>query len=249
MSSITRSDWLIPSGLIALSIIPMVGGTFRLVQLGGGGAITPENARFFAAPLSVVWHIVSSVIFCVLGAFQFAPNFRRRKPDWHRAAGRILVPAGIVAAVTALWMTLFHPPATFTGPLPASFDGPFVYATRLFAGSAMASSLVLGVAAVLRRDLPQHRAWMIRGYALGLGAGTQVFTHVPWFLFPDIRGELARTIFMAAGWAINLAVAEWLISRERRRPVALNQALQQTRPSRPGCNPTPSSAESLNLGH
>ena len=57
---------------------------------------------------------------------------------------------------------------------------------------------------------------MMRGYALGLGAGTQVITHIPWMLFPGIRGELARTLFMAAGRGPNLAVAEWFISRERR---------------------------------
>jgi uncharacterized membrane protein len=221
MTSSPKSDWLIITGLIALSLAPVAGGAVRLVELGGGAEVTPDNARFFAAPLPVVLHIVSSVVFCVLGAFQFAPGFRRRNPDWHRMAGRILVPCGLVSALTGLWMTQAHPPASFTGPLPASYDGPFLYAIRLFAGSAMACSLVLGVTAVLRRDLPRHRAWMIRGYAIGLGAGTQAFTHLPWFLFPDIRGETARALCMAAGWAINLAVAEWLIARERRRSVAM----------------------------
>jgi len=225
MTSATRSDWLIPAGLIALSIIPIAGGAFRLVQLGGGAEITPDSARFVAAPLSVVWHIVSSVIFCVLGAFQFASGFRRRNPNWHRAAGRVLVPCGLVAALTGLWMTQFHPAPNFTGPLPASFDGPFLYVIRVLAGSAMALSLCLGVAAILRRDIPRHQGWMIRGYALGLGAGTQVFTHLPWFLFPSIRGELARTLFMGAGWAINVAVAEWLISRERQRDIGLHSGV------------------------
>ena len=49
---------------------------------------------------------------------------------------------------------------------------------------------------------------MMRGYALGLGAGTQALTHLPWCLFPAIQGELSRALCMAAGWAINLAVAE-----------------------------------------
>ena len=49
---------------------------------------------------------------------------------------------------------------------------------------------------------------MLRGYALALGAGTQAVTHLPWYLLPDIQGEVARTLLMAAGWAINLAVAE-----------------------------------------
>ena len=209
MTSSTKSDWLIPAGLIALSFIPIAAGTFRMVQLGAGAEITPDNARFFAAPLPVVLHIVSTVIYCVLGAFQFSPSFRRRKPNWHRAAGRMLIPCGLVAALSGLWMTQFYPRGIDP---PTSFDGPFLYAIRLLAGSAMALFLCLGFAAVQRRDIPRHRAWMMRGYALGLGAGTQVFTHLPWFLFPSIHGELARTLFMGAGWAINLAVAEWLIS-------------------------------------
>ena len=40
----------------------------------------------------------------------------------------------------------------------------------------MAACLVLGVAAIRRRDIAAHRAWMIRAYAIGLAAGTQVFT-------------------------------------------------------------------------
>lgn len=205
-----KADWLIPAGLIALSVIPIAAGTFRVVQLGIGAPITPDNARFFAAPWPVVLHILSAVVYCILGAFQFSPHWRRRKPAWHRAAGRMLVPCGLVAAISALWMTQFYPPGSEP---PASFDGPFLYAIRLLAGSAMAMCLCLGFAAVRRHDIPRHRAWMIRAYALGLGAGTQVFTHLPWFLFPSIQGETARTIFMAAGWGINLAVAEWFILR------------------------------------
>jgi hypothetical protein len=84
----------------------------------------------------------------------------------------------------------------------------------------MALFLCLGVIAILRRDIPHHRAWMMRAYAIGLGAGTQALTHLPWFMFPSIQGELARTLCMAAGWAINLAVEEWIILRERAGQVA-----------------------------
>ena len=213
MTFSSRSEWLTPAGLIALSVVPVAAGAFRLVQLGVGTEITPDNARFFAQPLPVVLHIITVTVYCVLGAFQFAPGFRRRKPNWHRAAGRILVPCGLVAALTGLWMAQFYPPGVDP---PASFDGPFVYAIRLLAGSAMALFLLLGLAAVLRRDIPRHRAWMMRGFALGLGAGTQVLTHLPWFLFPGLQGELARTLSMGAGWAINLAVVEWILLRERR---------------------------------
>ena len=212
VASTAKNDWLIPAGLITLSLIPAIAGTMRMFQLGSGAQITPENARFFAAPLPVMLHIPSAVLYCVLGAFQFSPGLRRRKPNWHRAAGRILIPCGLLAALSGLWMTQFYP--------HIKFDGPALYTVRLLAGSAMALFLCLGLAAILRRDISNHQAWMMRGYALGLGAGTQVFTHIPSFLFPSLQGELARTLAMGAGWAINLAVAEWFISRGRRRQLS-----------------------------
>jgi hypothetical protein len=218
MNSTAKSDWLVPAGLLALSFVPAVAGTVRLTQLGGGAEITPDNARFFAAPWPVVTHIGASVLYCVLGAFQFAPGFRRRRPDWHRTAGRILVPGGFLAALSGLWMTQFYEIGNPGGPLPADFDGPALYWIRWLAGSAMTLCLILGVVAIGRRDFARHGAWMMRAYALGLGAGTQAFTHLPWFLFPSIHGETARTLCMAAGWILNAAVAEWLIARRLGRP-------------------------------
>jgi uncharacterized membrane protein len=200
--------------LIALSIVPALAGTMRLIQLGGDGSITPENARFFAATLPVAMHILAAVIYSVLGAFQFSPRLRRSNPAWHRAAGRLLVACGLIAAASALWMTQFYPSGVES---PARVAGPDLYVIRLLAASAMAVSLCLGLAAATRRDIPVHRAWMMRAYALGLGAGTQALTHLPWFLFPSIQGEVARTVLMGAGWAINIAIAEWLIARERSR--------------------------------
>lgn len=78
MTSTAKSEWLIPAGLIALSVVPVVAGIFRLAQIGGGAEITPDNARFFAAPLPVVLHIISVTLYCILDAFQFSPGFRRR---------------------------------------------------------------------------------------------------------------------------------------------------------------------------
>jgi len=82
-----RSDWLVPVGLIMLSLVPAVAGTARLGQLGRGGPITPENARFFAMPLPVVLHILSVIPYSMLGAFQFSSSFRRRHRVWHRVSG------------------------------------------------------------------------------------------------------------------------------------------------------------------
>src|SRR6266508_1321100 len=152
--------WLV-AALLLLSAIPLAAGAFRLTQLAGGADITPANARFFASPLPVVLHIVGAAVYIILGAFQFAPTFRRRWPGWHRAAGRLLVPCGLLVGLSALWMTLFY-------PWPAG-DGALLYALRLLFGSAMVVSIVLGFAAIRRGDVRRHRARMMRGYALGLG--------------------------------------------------------------------------------
>ncbi|GIH93387.1 membrane protein [Planobispora siamensis] len=195
--------------MIALSVVPFIAGAVRLSELAGGAEITAQNARFVASPVPIVLHILAVSVYSVLGALQFAPGLRRRRPGWHRAAGRIVVPCGIAAALSGLWMTLFYPPGEADGPLLVGF--------RLVFGSAMVLSIVLGFIAIRRRDVARHRAWMTRGYAIGLGAGTQVFTHLPWFLIAGAPGEVPRALLMGAGWVINLAVAEWIIRRGQLR--------------------------------
>jgi hypothetical protein len=61
----------------------------------------------------------------------------------------------------------------------------------------------------------RHRAWMTRGYAIGLGAGTQVLTGMFGALALSPVSELENALLMGAAWVINLAIAEWTL---RRRP-------------------------------
>jgi hypothetical protein len=144
-----RVDWLILAGLLLLSAVPVIAGAVRIVELTGNAEITPQNARFFASPLPVVLHIVSVTLYSILGAFQFVPGIRRRKPGWHRAVGKwILVPSGLSAALTGLWMARFY-------PWPDG-DGVLLYWLRLFFGSAMVLSIILGAVAIRRRDYAQR---------------------------------------------------------------------------------------------
>src|SRR5687767_8702816 len=108
-SSSTKADWLVPTALIVLSFIPFAACAVRVIGLASGAEITPENARFVAVPLPVVIHFISASLFCILGAVQFAPVFRRRRPVWNRVAGRLLVPCGLAAGLSGLWMTQFYP--------------------------------------------------------------------------------------------------------------------------------------------
>lgn len=209
--SSARADRRVPAALIALAAIPVLAGVIRVTELAVGAEITPDNERFFASPAPVVVHVVSAVGYCLLGAFQFAPGFRRRRPGWHRRAGRLLVPLGFGVALSGLWMTVFY-------PKPPG-DGELVTAFRLLFGSGMAVAILLGFAAIRRRDIAGHRAWMTRGYAIALGAGTQVFTLAPLMAVAEEPAETPRALLMAAAWVINLAVAEWFIRRRPRGPV------------------------------
>ncbi len=218
----TRVDWGIPVALIALSFVPALAGAVRVMELvsgrRGGAGITPENARFFTAPWPIMLHIVSVVVYSMLGAWQFSEGIRRRQRAWHRAAGRVVVLCGLLAATTGLWMTLRY-------PWPVG-DGVLLYTERLVFGSAMLLSLVLAMHAIRRRHFAAHGRWMIRAYAIGLGAGTQVFTHVPWFfLYNEKPGELPPALMMGAGWIINVLVAEWIIRRPRANSRACGHAL------------------------
>jgi uncharacterized membrane protein len=209
MAVYRKSDWLIPAGLIALAFIPVVAGIARLVMLGSGAPPTVETARFIAAPIPVVLHIISVTVYCVLGAFQFSPGVRRNHPRWHRLSGRTLVPFGLVAAVSGVWMAMTY------AIVPA--DTATLHIFRLLAGGGMAVSLVLGFAAIRRGDVETHQAWMRRAYAIGQGAGTQALVLMLPAIISGTIDDLTRTVMMGVAWLLNLTVAESLIMRRRQR--------------------------------
>jgi uncharacterized membrane protein HdeD (DUF308 family) len=155
---------------------------------------------------------VGAALYVVVGAFQFVPRFRRRHPDWHRRTGRVLALAGLLVAGSALWMTLLYAQRPATGDL--------LFMMRLVFASVLAACLVLGVRAARARDIPAHRAWMIRAYAIALAAGTQVLTEPAGGALlgtGDVRDDLAK----GAGWVLNLTVAgcaiRWPSGRPTRR--------------------------------
>ncbi|GAA0902490.1 DUF2306 domain-containing protein [Virgisporangium ochraceum] len=210
--------WLIPTGLLLLSAVPVAAGAFRVTQLSTGAAAGPGDERFAADPVPVVVHIVTVTVFCVLGAFQFLPRrgTGMARPAWHRVTGRILVPAGLGAALSGLWLTVFFPRPDDVGTLVTVF--------RLVFGTAMAVAVVLGAVAVRRRDFAGHRAWMVRGYAIGLGAGTQAFTHAVFIAATGPVDRTGKAFAMLAGWLINLAVAEVAIRGRAHRRTLMGAA-------------------------
>jgi uncharacterized membrane protein len=205
--------WLLPAALVFFGVLPALARGLAGLAAAANPETAPPEARFdLSAPLLV--HLVSGTAYAVIGAFQFSATIRRNHRIWHRRAGRVIIALGLTGALSAVWLTLFYDGKDDSGVLINSF--------RLLFASAMAASLVLAWLAIRRREVSRHRAWMIRGYAIGLGAGTQIFTLG--FGEPVFgTGSLARALLTGAGWVINLAVAEWVVRRRprpRARPAA-----------------------------
>jgi uncharacterized membrane protein len=198
------AGWPVAVTLVVLSVIPLSAGALRLVQLAGGPDLMPADDRFDGFPAALVVHIVGSACFALLGIGQLLTRFRRRHPTWHRSSGRVLIAAGLAVVGSALWLTLGYPAHPGTGPV--------LFASRVVVSVAMGAFLVLGFTAIRRRDITAHRAWMVRAYALALGAGTQAFTEGFTEAVVGV-GELSGDLAKLAGWVINLAVAEWAIRR------------------------------------
>lgn len=201
-------DWKVPLALLLLSAVPFAAGALRLLSLATGENIHPGNARFFETPLPAILHIVGASFFSIVGALQFSTWLRVQFPSWHRAAGRWVMACGATAAVTGAWMTANY-------SIPEALQGHLLYGVRIAVAVSMLVAIAAAALAIARRDFSRHRAWMIRAYALGQGAGTQVVIFLPWAMLIGEPSEQQRDALMSLAWLVNLMVAEWIIYRHR----------------------------------
>lgn len=198
-----RSGWLAITGLLLLSALPVIGGALRLGEVSAD----PEAALPVSSSVAIVAHIVAMSMFCLLGAFQFSPALRTRR-GWHRAAGRAVIPAGLIAGLSAVWLAVF-----FRGPP----DELALAMVRLVFAVAMTTFLVQAVIAIKRRDFTAHGAWMTRAFAIAVTGGTQALLSVLWALPFGEADLVGETWIVTTGFVINSVVAELLIRRRRGR--------------------------------
>jgi uncharacterized membrane protein len=228
-----KSEWVVLGLILVYSFIPVIGGLIRVLELAGGPQIAPENSRALLAPFPITLHILSSILFCVVGAVQFLPSIRRQRPAAHRAIGRVIAVAGCVSALSGLWMTHFY---VFTEAL----QGAALYWVRMVLGTVMVGLIVWAVVAVRARNIFQHSAAMLRAYAIGQGASTQAVVGIACIIAvgSEAVGPLREGLMIIA-WGLNLLVAEIFIRSmqmppKRRRKIP---SLPAIRPSTPRNEP------------
>lgn len=163
--------------------------------------VTPES--YGNAWPQVSWllpHIICGVVAAILGPLQFWPKIRRDYLPFHRIAGRLYVVVVLGGSVASLGLSLRMNPANAA------------YAAGLI-GLAAAWILTTSMAfvAIRRKNLAQHRQWMIRSYVV-------TFAFVTFRLLDELlshRGLVPEHEFYSivawACWAIPLLLTEAIL--------------------------------------
>ena len=189
--------------LLLTTIIPIVSAALRIYQVPLG-LLPPDALKFEAVPWAHFLHAAGGLLFGLLGPLQFAGALKQRFGRLHRISGRVFVVAGLLLGFSSLRLVAVFPDVS-TWVLTTA---------RIATGLALCASLILAVWAIYRRRVEQHRAWMIRAYAIGMGAATISFIMLPIFL---ITGEApvgyGADLLFVLSWVINLSIAEWIIRR------------------------------------
>lgn len=212
MLRLKKSEWVVLGLIFGYSFIPAVGGLIRVLELAGGPQFAPENPRALLAPLPITLHILSSILFSILGVLQFLPSIRQQRPVAHRIIGRVIAVAGCASALTGLWMTHFY-------VFPEALQGVLLYWVRMVLGTAMIGLIIWAVIAVRSRNVFQHGASMVRAYAIAQGASTQSVMGIAWLIAvgSEATGPL-RDGLMIFAWVLNLLAAEIFIRSKLRPP-------------------------------
>ncbi len=181
---------------------------FFSAQFSGNYAPAREmEAHFMQHRILTLIHVVPGSLFMLLGPFQFIRRIRSKQIWLHRWTGRVFVAAGLVVGLSALVMS-FHMPmggANETAAL-ALFSLIFLF------------NLGKAVRHILRREIAQHREWMIRAFAIGLAVATIRPVVGLFFAAGGLTHLTFREFFGTACWigfTLHLIGAEFWINYTR----------------------------------
>ena len=202
---------------LAIVVLFIVGRlTTDIPNLRGGTVRDEPFARNYVAhPWPAYLHIVPGLVYLLGAPFQLSARFRSPHLTLHRRMGRVLIALGAFSVVMALFIGISHP-----------FGGWSEAAATVVFGLWFLSCLGLAFAAVRRRDIAEHRRWMIRAFAVATGIATiRLWTgafialhHATTSAEPN--GPVAETFGLAFwhGLTINVLVGEWWLRQGSKRP-------------------------------
>jgi hypothetical protein len=188
--------------LLFFSAIPIMMSMARLVQIPIG-TLPLDAAKFLPVPLWHWFHALAGMLFAVLGPLQFAGVVQRRFGQLHRVMGRVFAVAGFVLGFSGLGLFL----------QVSNSSSLIVDVMRVAAGAALIISLAMALLRIRHGNVSDHRAWMIRAYAIGVGSGVVSIVFFPIFLITGAVDGMVFDLAFVGSWLSCIAFAEVLNMR------------------------------------
>jgi Predicted membrane protein (DUF2306). len=217
--TLLRCLWIV---VIFLAAIGVAVGTRRtIVLLSPRQNVAAKNpaasldAHFADHRALTLTHILPGMLFMVLGPLQFMKRLRARYPRFHRWNGRIFLLASLVLGVAGLAMAAGD-----------TVGGRDEKAAIFVFGSFFLFALAKAFQHGLQRNFASHRAWMIRGYAVGLAVAAIRPIMGTFFAAAALRGRTPQPqhFFGTAFWigfSLTALTAEIWIRYTQNRPRGL----------------------------
>ena len=167
-------------------------------------ALPDDSRRLNATPVWHFLHVLGGATFGILGPIQFGRALMPRYGLLHRIAGRVFVAAGAAISLSSLGLLWRFPDAYSVA----------ISSGRLLFGIGLGVALTLAMQAIHARDFTRHRNWMIRAYAIGIGATAVTMVFFPIYLITGEppKGLVADAAFLGA-WTGCVVLAEVLVRR------------------------------------
>lgn len=192
----------------ATTLLLSVGVAGYAVWAYGGGTqrvrVHPQMIAVFNEHRALITtHAVAAALALLLGPFQFLDGLRAARPRLHRALGYAYLVPGVALGGIAGLLLARH-----------SFGG---LVSHLGFGLLAALWLVTGVMAVVAakaRRFTDHRAWMVRNFALTFAAVT-LRLYLPLGFASGLRFEDFYPAVAWLCWVPNILLVEWVTLRSR----------------------------------
>lgn len=164
------------------------------------GPMPPNIAsNRFVRPWIVI-HAGGAATALLVGPLQFLPGFRRRRPRLHRWLGRTYVAGCGAGGVAAMVLSA----GTVAGPMAAA---SFVTLDLWWLATT-----ALGTAAAIKGRYAAHRRWMIRSWALTVGA-VMLRLYLPASVLLGLDFMVAYRVIAWLAWVPNAVTAEIYLRR------------------------------------
>ncbi|VAW17378.1 membrane protein, putative [hydrothermal vent metagenome] len=193
--------------LVAVLSILVALVSYRFLALGIDDAFPDFKDHIALRNLAFVAHVTASPIALFIGAFQFFPKMRAKRPTLHHWMGRIYGVSVLVGGVSGIALAL----GAVGGPIASAGFGLLAIAWIFTTAQA--------VRLAMAKNFQEHREWMIRSFALTFAAVTLRLLLVGFMVAGFEYGP--ATVYIAwLCWVPNLIFAQWWINRTKNKAVA-----------------------------